>query len=94
MEVRNYFCDVCKKQVNEGKDLKTISIGNGGDYVSYSSYNRFEVYKKFDLCVECQTKIGLNLSPKPERAEIETVENKLFDAVVNIVEEAINTRRT
>lgn len=85
MEKRTYFCDVCGKEVAELKDLKVITIGNGGDWSGCSSYNRFEVYKKFDMCLDCRTKIGAVLPEKPTVEERRSIENRLYDIVEEIV---------
>lgn len=86
MLVKGYFCDVCGKQVGSGEDLKTISIGNGGDYTSYSAYNRYEIYKKYDLCVDCRKKIGIELPKDYKKPDVETIEQKLFNIVCEIVQ--------
>jgi hypothetical protein len=85
MEVRGYFCDVCKKQVGSSTDLRTISIGNAGDHTSYSSYNRYEVYKKYDLCVDCREKIGIILPENKTIEDIRSIESRLYDIVAEIV---------
>ena len=85
MQKITHFCDVCKKEVLEKKDLKTITIGNGGDWISYSSCNHFIVYKKYDMCQSCQEKIGLHFPNEIKKEEKELVQDRLFDIVSEIV---------
>ena len=85
MEKKTYYCDVCKKETSERKDLEQISISNGGETGGYSTYNRFELYKKYDMCQSCQEKIGLYFPEKLKPEEIKSVQDRLFDIVCEIV---------
>ena len=85
MQKITHFCDVCKKEVLGKGDLTTITIGNGGDWIAYSSYNHFKVYKKYDMCQSCQEKIGLYFPEKLKPEEIKSVQDRLFDIVCEIV---------
>jgi ribosomal protein S26 len=88
MEKRSYYCDKCNKEVATTKDLKTITIGNGGSFDSFSSYNRFEIYKKFDLCEDCQKKVGVFIPvPSTQEQRISTAD-RLYEIVAEMIAES------
>jgi ribosomal protein S26 len=88
MEKRLYYCDKCNKEFTETKALKTITIGNGGSFDSCSSYNRFEIYKKFDLCVECQKKVGVFIPEPATQEQRQSTADRLYEIVAEMISES------
>lgn len=83
MKQEKWFCDVCKKEVEKQKDLKTVSLGFGNLYSSTYTYAKI-----YDLCSDCRFKLGLIQSkpPSEDTHQQESIENRLFNIVAEIVQ--------
>ena len=85
MKTEYYFCDKCKKEVTESKELQCVTIYKG-DWSPY--VERYcAVYKKFDLCADCCALVGAVKKVNPETKEEEppTLQDRLFDIVAELV---------
>ena len=93
MEKTHYFCDKCKKEVPERKDLKGLTIKFDKFYESSSGMGCYTLHRHeqtLSLCHECTTPLGLTTNDKdgkPETNQDPTIKDKLYDIFVQIIQE-------
>ncbi len=85
MRQEKYFCDKCKKEVKSSGELGSVSIKLN----EYKSGLR-TIQLNFDLCMECQEKVGLIKKVVKENKivpESTDTKDKLYDIIVEILAE-------
>jgi hypothetical protein len=78
------ICDRCKKEETQERGSFNKEANGWQEVkleIGYNSYN----YKTYLLCKECQIEIGMLIDGKKQPERVETVEERLFNVISEIV---------
>lgn len=86
MKIEKWECDKCKKVFDDEEKVQVITIKFGGR----NYYGK--VSKEMHVCDVCLSKLGLEKEKNLNADGLKTVQDRLFDAVCELIDDAVDNR--